>query len=283
MKKMTITKNNGTNPAYQGIFDTLIQEVFGFSFQPWFEYKLWDDNYESYSIIENGKMLSNVCIYKSELLVQGKKVPAMQFGAVATLPEARGRGLSRLLMNHILSLYPDRLAYLAANKSVKDFYPLFGFKQIQTYSAKINAEINNDPAAAIKYEEDDNIVQQALQTRGAFSGILDCINTAPIQMFHMIMSYSDAIYHLPKSDVIALAQQQGDTLYIADIISQKPISFSDLATELPFTGVKTVEFGFCPDWLGITPTWAEAEGEFIFVKGNWNLPTHFRFPQTSET
>jgi len=59
---MTITMNNQNNPAYEAMLDTLIQEVFGFSFEPWFEYELWDKNYESYSIIENGKMLSK-CMY----------------------------------------------------------------------------------------------------------------------------------------------------------------------------------------------------------------------------
>ena len=44
-----ITKSNGNNPEYEVMFDTLIGEVFGFSFDTWLERGLWGENYISYS------------------------------------------------------------------------------------------------------------------------------------------------------------------------------------------------------------------------------------------
>jgi len=290
---------NKNDPTYEAMFDALIQEVFGFSFQPWLEYELWDENYESYSIIENDRMLSNVCIFKSQLLVRGATVDAMQFGAVATAKSARGKGLSRLLMEHVLQLYPNRLAYLAANPSVVDFYPKFGFRQVQTYTPSIMATGNDEqhsPVIAgltrnlqaesyIKLDIDDAIIPQALQTRGAFSNLVDCTNSASIQMFHLIMQYPDAIYHLPHSNAIVIAQQTGNTLFLADVISQNKITLDEILAQLPFTGISTIKFGFCPDWLSVTPTWTPTDmaRDPFFIRGNWNLPEHFRFPATSET
>lgn len=288
---MTITMNNKSNPTYEAMLNALVKEVFGFSFQPWFEYELWDENYESYSIIENGKMLSNVCIFKSELLVCGEKVPAMQFGAVATAKNARGRGLSRLLMEHILQLYPDRPAYLAANPSVIDFYPKFGFRQVQTYMASINmnkafpnVHAHNDKNC-IKLDIDDEIVTNALQTRGAFSNLVDCTNASSIQMFHLIMQYHNSIYHLPQFNAIVIAQQTDNKLFLVDVISKNKITLDEILTRLPFAGIDTIEFGFCPDWLSVTPNWTPTDmaHDPFFIRGNWNLPEHFRFPATSET
>ena len=282
---MNITVSTSNNPKYEAMFDDLIKEVFGFSFSPWFEEELWDERYESYSIIENGKMLSNVCIFKTEMIVSGKTVKANQFGAVATRESERGRGLSRLLMEHILSLYPNTLAYLSANPSVIDFYPGFGFKQVQTYKPEIAAKINNDPAKAIQYELDDPAFINALNNRVCYSKIIDCLNTQSIQMFHLIMEYEDDIYFLPNLDVFVIAQQKGSRLFLADVIAKNPLALDELIRELPFENISAIEFGFCPDWLGITPQWVSAsmEAEPFFIKGGWNLPENYRFPVMSET
>jgi len=282
---MQITMNNKNNPEYEAMFDDLIQEVFGFSFSPWLEEELWDARYESYSIIENGVMLSNICIFKAEMIVRGEKVNAIQMGAVATRKSKRGNGLSRKLMQHVLDLYHDAPVFLDANPSVAAFYPKFGFKQIQVYSPEIAVEINNNPAQAVKYTLDDEAFTAALESRGCFSNELDCTNTQPIQIFHALMEYADDIYFLPELDVVVIAKQEGGALFIADIIAKHPVPFEELKKYLPFDNVDSVEFGFNPDWLGIVPEWtpADIEEHQFFIKGSWNLPEYFTFPAMSIT
>ena len=282
---MKITFNNTSNTAYEAMFNDLIQEVFGFSFAPWFECKPWDNNYESYSVIEDSQMLSNVCIFKSELLINGEKTPAIQFGAVATRKSARGRGLSRYLMAHVLSLYPNTPAYLFANAGVVNFYPKFGFHQVQTYNPEIQATINNASITAVKCNLDDAILQNAISNRNTYSNLVDCTNSQSIQMFHLMMSYANDIYYLPHSKVIVIATKKGDRLFIADIIAQQPLTFDTLAAELPFTGIHTIAFGFNPDWLGISPTWkpTNMKTDPFFIKGDWKLPEKFCIPITSTT
>jgi len=282
---MQITKNNKNNPEYEAMFDNLIQEVFGFSFAPWLEEGLWDERYESYSIIENGVMLSNLCILKMEMIVRGEKVNAIQMGAVATRENQRGRGLSRKLMQHVLELYQSTLIYLAANPSVADFYPKFGFKQAHFYTPEIKAEINNNQVKIVKCEADDVEFITAIENRGCFSNELDCTNTQPTQMFHAIMEYEDDIYFLPDVDVVVIAKQEDNELFIADVIAKNPVSFEELKKFLPFNSVESVEFGFNPDWLGISPEWTpmDMDEDLFFIKGNWNLPKQCIFPTMSGT
>ena len=282
---MNITMNCKNDTAYEAMLDDLIQETFGFSFTPWFEYELWDDNYESYSIIENGRMLSNVCVYKVELVVQGVKAAAIQFGCVATRKEERGKGLSKILIEHILSLYPKTPAFLFATDSVMDFYPKFGFSAVQYYIPQISAAIDNPTIPTMLGIDDDyDFIQTAMQNRMT-SSVLDCLDSQSVQMFHMIMSYRENIYHLSGCGAIVIAQQNGDKLILVDVIATAPITFAQLAAELPFTGIRTVQFGFNPDWLDVTPTWIPScmTENPLFVRGNWNLPQHFIFPKTSET
>ncbi|MCL2386878.1 MAG: GNAT family N-acetyltransferase [Defluviitaleaceae bacterium] len=282
---LEVTVSKGNNPVYEVMFDDLIQEVFGFSFVPWLEEELWDERYESYSIIEDGRMLSNVCIFKSDMIVSGETVKAIQFGAIATRKEMRGKGLSQQIMEHILSLYPNTLAYLSANPSVIDFYPRFGFRQIQKYKPEIAVNINNSPNGAIKYELDDSEFTFHFNKRGVFSNMVDYLNSQSIQMFHLLMEYEDDIFYLPELNTLVIAQQDGNRLLLADVIAKKPITFEQLKEVLPFEGVEIVEFGFCPDWLGVTPTWVSSNmnEDPFFIKGDWKLPEFYRFPIMSET
>lgn len=282
---MQIAMNNHNNSAYEILFDKLIQETFGFSFEPWLEKKLWNEPYESYSIIENGVMLANVCVFKTDMLVQGTPMRAHQFGGVATRTSERGKGLSRLLMEHILMKYPDTPAFLGANPSVIDFYPRFGFRKVQTYHPEIVTAINNDTGKGIKLSPDDAQVMLALLERSSFSNTVDSLNTPSVQMFHLLLDYPDSIYRLSDCGVIVVAEQQDDRLFIADVIARKPVSFDTIWRELPFTGINRIEFGFCPDWLDIEPLWVpdDMDKSPYFIRGDWNLPVKFRFPAMSET
>jgi len=276
--------NNSCDPIYTAAYDNLIKDVFHFSFEPWVARNLWDERYESYSIIENGKMLANVSIFKTDMLVNGQPIRAHQYGAVATRKSERGKGLSRLLMNHTLNKYPDTPAFLGANETVIDFYPHFGFKPVQTYYPEIDIGINNSPEIAVKCHPDDEAVQRALHNRQIYSNILDSVNTQPVQICQMLTNgmYRNHIYFLPGCEAVTIAAQEGDELFLAEVIPTKTISMDALAKELPFQGVTSIEFGFNPDWLGINPRW-EPLDEPYFIKGKWNLPEYFRFPALSET
>ena len=283
--KINISMNRHNDPVYEAMFDDLIQEVFDFSFAPWFACKLWDERYESYSIIQEGKMLSNVCIYKTDMLLRGKTLRVHQFGGIATRKSVRRKGLSRILMEHVLSLYADIPAFLYANSSVTDFYPLFGFRRAQAYRPGIATEINNPSGKAVKYDARDSFISEALNGNRIYSDIADSLNTQPIQTFHLLLDYPDSIYFLPDCGAVVIAEQNYGVLFLADVISQSPISFDKLKSELPFSGVNYVEFGFCPDWLGVDPRW-EPEDEVeepFFLIGDWSLPETFRFPAMSVT
>jgi len=276
---------NRNEPEYEGLFDALINEVFGFSFDVWLRRKLWDERYVSYSIIDDGKMLTNLCICDTAMKVGGKLFRAIQLGAVCTSKHARGKGLSKRLMERVMSDYADIPAFLFANDSVIDFYPRFGFRQMQTYRPVLHKMIDNDPQKAVKLDADDPVVVNAINNRSSYSEIFDCLNTQPIQRFHLLMDYPDDIYHMPGLDVIVVACREDNRLFIADIISGKPVAFETIKPDLPFNDIDVIEFGFCPDRLDVSPVWEPVPmtDVMFFVKGKWNLPEAFRFPAMSVT
>ena len=54
---MKISFCNGNDKEYQFMLNNLLKNIF-LDFQFWYDLNLWDENYESYSIIENNEIVS---------------------------------------------------------------------------------------------------------------------------------------------------------------------------------------------------------------------------------
>ena len=277
---MHIATQNHNDPAYERLFNDLIAHTFGFSFAPWHALGLWDEQYESHAIIEHGIMLANICVFKRELLIYGRPQLTLQLGAVATRESHRGRGLSRRIMEHISAAYPDVPALLSANEQVTGFYPRFGFRLALDMCPTLDCRIDNPHIAPHKLAFTDPAVREAVWSRRNYSAVFDSINAPSVRMFHLLFDYSDDIYALPAQGAIVVAQKKGDMLFVADVMSGGEVAWTQLAEALPFSGVRKVEFGFCPDLLGVEPDWQPLDGhkDPYFIRGDWSMPDRARFP-----
>ena len=279
---MEISFNNSNDKNYQKQLNALLKPIF-LDFQFWYDLDLWDKNYESYSIIQNDKILSNISVFKADILMNWKQYRALSVGAVATRPDCRGHGYSRLLMEHIISRYPDTPMYLSANDKVVDFYPRFGFKRIYEKLPVSHYKINNT-IRPNKLPFDSPIILNYLHNRVNFSQKLDCLNTSSINMFHIHLGHlKEHIYHIPGLETILIAKQKGSTLKIIGVFSLKHISFLDFARHLPFAGVEKIEFGFMPCWDDLDYKMTECEADPFFTRGVKCNLGDFKFPELSIT
>jgi GNAT superfamily N-acetyltransferase len=254
-------------------------KVFSFSFETWKKKNFWNDDYESYSIIENDIMLANISVYRMKLLINGLEYDFLQIGAVATREEYRGRGFSRMIMQYIFNIYPNTPAFLFGNDSVLEFYPKFGFKQICDKKPYIEYR-PQDGGEMTKLDITNPKVDYYLKERTQFSEIFDCKNKYSVNWFHLLMGNSDNIYEIPELQLMMVAEQQGSTLMIYDIAAIKPVSFSELGQNLHFKGVATIEFGFNPDWLDFDYSMKEykIEDSTLFMKGDFGTEQEFIVP-----
>lgn len=279
---MQISFNNSNDKKYQNMLNNLLKDIF-FDFQFWYDLNLWDENYESYSIIENNQIVSNICVLKTQILYKQKQYSALSIGGVATKKEYRGKGLSRILMDHIIQKYNGIPLYLSAHDGVVNFYPKFGFKRVYeklpVYECKINN--NNEP---IKLQYNNPKVWNYVYKRKNFSPKFDCLNTTSINIFHIYWGYlRNHIYELPEIETLVIAKQNGTTLKIIGVFSLKDVSFSELINLLPFKNIKKIEFGFMPYWSDISYAMEDYETDPLFVKGLSCDLGDFKFPELSIT
>jgi predicted acetyltransferase len=146
------------DPKLRKMYYDFIDTVFpSADFREWYNKGFWADEFIPFSLLENGKIISNVCISKMKLLIEGKETNGIQIGAVGTIPEYRNKGLSRYLMDLILDKYENfaDLFFLFANETVTDFYPKFGFKQYNevVYRSESDIPVSNYSARKLNISD----------------------------------------------------------------------------------------------------------------------------------
>ena len=279
---MHISFCNRNDEDYQDLLNALLKPIF-FDFQFWFKLNLWGSDYESYSIMQDDQIVSNVCVFKTDILMNGKQCQALSVGAVATKEGYRGRGYSRLLMEHIIAKYPDKPMYLSANDTVTDFYPRFGFERVYEKLPTSYSKVNN-AVTPNKLRFDNPMIYDYLCERVNISRSLDCLNTASINMFHIHLGYlKEHIYHIPELETIVISKQKDNTLKMIGVFSLKNIFFADLAKYLPFVNVEKIEFGFMPCWDDLDYEMAEYITDPLFAIGIKRKLNDFKFPELSVT
>lgn len=96
---MDYIKNCQHDDILRPSYFAFTQEVFGFDLAAWRDAGHWDERYVPHSLIDHGRVVANVSATLMSLQVRGKDIYAVQLGSVGVLPEYRGRGLARMLIN----------------------------------------------------------------------------------------------------------------------------------------------------------------------------------------
>jgi GNAT superfamily N-acetyltransferase len=276
---ITMTNRSKFTEKFDEQINDLMLHALDFSFDKWHAKKVWDDDYERYSIIENDIMLANISVFKMKMLINGEQREFLQFGSVATREEYRGKGLSRKLMEHIFSIYPDTPTFLHGGDSVVEFYPKFGFVPSAYKQPYIEYKLQNC-GEMIKLNINDPKVDQYLRERSQYSKVFDCLNQYSINWFHLLYGHSNNVYEIQQLDLMIIAKQNGNKLTIYDIVAKKTVSFEEIAPHLYFEGVDTIQFVFNPDWLGIEYSMKEYKIHDAnpFAKGGFGVEGEYMIP-----
>ena len=70
----TIECNYRDNDVLRASFNELAEKVFGLNFEGWYQHGFWKDNYNPYSVVVDGKVVSNVSVNRCDVNYNGKNV-----------------------------------------------------------------------------------------------------------------------------------------------------------------------------------------------------------------
>lgn len=291
MKPAIVEINPGNKTQVHEYLNFIFNLFPGAKFLEWWEKGFWTGWYKPFAIMESGKIISNVSAALMDVIIQGKKYRAVQLGAVGTIPESRGRGLSRFLMEYVLERFGGEaeLFFLFANDSVLEFYPKFGFKPVPEKLCQLdsNIKVGNYSARKLILQNfnDYNLLLGLINERMSITDTFGAANYGAITMWHILNNYRNSLYYLSGEDALIIKKEKKNEMHIRDIICRKP--FDVLPALYKLIESETIEriyFYFPPDNLKYPYNIAGNYNSYLFVKGSIEPGGELiKFPETAKT
>ncbi|OPH57920.1 hypothetical protein BC351_04955 [Paenibacillus ferrarius] len=274
------------NKVYRDSFNQLATLVFGIHFEDWYQKGFWDDRYICHSFLKDHEVIANVSVSKMDLMIEGVNKKAIQIGTVMTHPDYRGKGLSGILMRHVLDMYEQDcdIFFLFANSTAIDFYPKFGFESlgesqfILNYHPIPNADIRLRKLNCSN-EEDLAFIQRRVLSRRPISEQCGVSLNQGLFMFYAIKVFPESIYYSQEDEAIIVYQQEGHTLRLYDVVSQGDVNLNRLLNHIANEQTEYIHFHFTPDQFTekAQHKLMDRNEDKLFMKANFALNKNLKF------
>lgn len=258
-------------------------------FRTWAARGGWTPDYEVHAVADAGELVASASVMRIPALACGREVRGAQLGAVGCIPEARGRGLMRPLLEDVLARIgaEAELIWLYANVAVLEFYPRFGFRRVQESEFELELAIAPAGEPAPRLDLADAIQRaawlQSIDHSVAITERLGARRYGSAALWHACNVRSRDI-HVLDDGMYAVAVQRGDTLHLLDVAAPRPFELGSVLPRLVREPVARVRFGFCPERWCPTARAVAPSDEALFVRGSVALPREpFKLPALSQT
>lgn len=253
----------------------LAKQIYGLKFEKWYQSGYWDNRFIPYIIMHEDIAVSSVAVCINDISWQDQQKRYVQISTVMTLPEYRNKGLSRYLMEAVLSEWKDKCdaIYLLANDSVVDFYPKFGFEEFKEFQYSKSIFKANGAYRKLDIEDPDdwNLIIKNYMLVNPFSEFK--VDNLSQFVFHCIQFVSKDIYYIDQYDAVAVVQYENNKLNCYDIFTEGNYPIDDILSIMANGNIDTICLGFTPKLKeGYIIEESQEEDTHLFVlKGNENI------------
>ena len=246
---MNIIHGYRSDKALRDSFNQLAEQTFGLNFEGWYQNGFWGDNYDPHSIVIDGKVVSNVSVNRTDLVIGGKRHRILQLGTVMTDPAYRNRGYGRAIMEYIEKEYADADGiYLFGNDGVVDYYPRFGFRPGVEYAyRKAASQTGERRAEQVVMDNADAWARlAAAMEKSTFREGCRMVDNPGLIFFYVSQFMQEAVYYIPGLDAWVIAELGEGVLTIHNIFADKAVTVDQVAAA--FGGaVQEIALGFAPE------------------------------------
>ena len=267
---MVIEHEYRDNEELRRSFNELAGKTFGLSFEGWYQSGFWKDEYDPYSVIEDGKVVANVSVNRCDMNYKGNVVHLIQLGTVMTDPDYRGQGYARLLMERVLEDNKDADGiYLYGNDSVVDLYPKFGFTESKEYSYSKDVSTDADRTAVMvpmsekkEWDKMAGILSSVDQNADMYM-----VNNTGLYMFYLSQFMQENTFYIPELDTYAIAEIEDRELILHAVIGTGDV---DKVIASFGKDIAHVQLCFTPkDTAGYIRSEVVEEDTHFFVRGKF--------------
>lgn len=268
---MEILHGHRDNKVLRDSFNALAEQTFGgLNFEGWYQNGFWGESYDPHSIVLDGRVVANVSVNRTDLVIGGKRRSILQLGTVMTAPEFRNRGYIRRIMEYIDREYAgvDGI-YLFGNDSVVEFYPKFGFRRgremeyfrtvEQTGENTLERVPMDGPGGWAKLT--------SAMAQGEPHSACPMTGNPELFFFYVSQFMQECVYYSRALDAWVIAEPEGEELVIHNVFCGPDTALDEIIRA--FGGeVKRVHLGFAPkDTAGWQRQELREEDSTFFVRG----------------
>ncbi len=268
---MQIVNSYRDDNRLRASFNELSSKVFGLDFEGWYQNGFWKDNYNPYSVIIDGKVVSNVSVNRCNMIYKGKEVKLIQLGTVMTDPDYRGKGYAKALMDKILNDFSGKVdgIYLFANDSVLDFYPKFGLKTQKEYCYVKDVSFEEDRSVVkipMNDTKDYEKMTEILKSNTQNSDFYMTANSG-LYMFYLSQFMTENTFYIPKLNSYVIAEEEEGELILHAIIGA---AAPDKVAAAFGKDIRRIRLSFSPkDASGYLREEVNEEDTTLFVMGSF--------------
>ena len=270
-------------------FKDFLKLIHGLDLSLWESQGYWDYSYRPFSFFNRqGEVVSSVCVYSLDFVLEGQLCRAAQISGVGTLAEERRRGLNRQLTEIALEqiLGDHEFIFLFSDDDAIPFYEATGFRAREEHRPHIRVQGRERCPGLRRLDladrADRELAERFAAQRVAVSSTLGVLSTR-LFMFHALYTMNTCTWHLPDLDQLVLFTEDGERLVIHDVVGKRVPTFDELAPYLIAPDTREVAFSFVPDELELEEIdWRPYPGNNLFDRGDLPLGGQpFLFPMTS--
>jgi ribosomal protein S18 acetylase RimI-like enzyme len=274
------------DPFAKASFERYAKKVFGLDFSRWKARGLWDSQYKPFSAFIEGECVASICVYPSEMRVDGAKRRGAQLLTVGTLPEYRLQGIQRELWKRVHAWINQEcdFTFLFTDELAAGFYERLGLRRQPEYFETVRCP---QPAShtelrfkKLNLEQDSEyaIVERLAKEREMVSDRIGFLNPN-LLLFMFLYLYQNWSYYLEDIDTVIVVEETNDQLRIHDIVARQMPKLSDIESFLAQFKKEEIDFLFCTDRLGVDQSKKKrVKDSLLFVSDNFELDGKFVFP-----
>jgi len=230
---MEMISNYMRDEKSRHMLNDLTQKTFGFDFEGWVTNGYFEGEYIPYSLVEEGKMLSNVSANRMRFLQNGGEKYYIQIGTVMTDEDYRKQGLASKLIKHVIAEYENECdgIYLFGNLDAVGFYEKMGFKTINEYKYSVKEEFlgrdNSKEAFQPLSELDDGMKNHYMDM---VRNCLDASSFAQTNKFGLQMFYTGEFYNVfyAKDIDYFIVLEQEDGTILQSVLCKENVPLSEV-------------------------------------------------------
>ena len=201
-----------------------------------------------------------------------------------------GRGNDAVIGIALLDSVDEKdIVFLFANDTVLDFYPLFGFKRVieSVFAAEYNVKPAGEPLRALSIDraEDLALLARVAATAAPTTREFGARDYGGVLLWYWANFYDGCFYYCEAEDAIIVAELEGTTLRICDVLARTPFDLRSYLPRVAKDAAQRIEFGFTPGaWWPDARVIADYTDSPLFVRGAHRLPeAPFKFPMLAQT